>query len=258
MRRLVSRFARWRRATSFDRLRQSAKRGDGDAQFRLGLSYLLGDGVAAAPRLAVNWLELAAAQGHARAQHNLSLIYLSGAAANGPVAQWLNQAEASALGRANAALLFPNGLSVAVAHDRAFAYAQAAAEGGYAPAQANLGMLYLRGVGCVQDFAAAEHWCRSAAEQDDPGGALGLGIIREHGFVGPADPAEAASWYQIAVEAGNDAAATALGKLHLEGRGVAQNLVKAERLLAGPAARGNAFARQALNSLQTLRQKANA
>jgi TPR repeat protein len=119
-------------------------------------------------------------------------------------------------------------------------------------------MLYLRGIGCEQDFAAADQWCRRAADQADPGGALGLGIIREHGFVGAADPAEAARWYQLAVDAGNDAAATALGKLYLDGRGVAQNLVKAERLLVGPAARGSAFARQALTSLQSLRQKANA
>jgi hypothetical protein len=115
MRRMLSRLRLRSQGRPFDKLRRVAKRGDAEAQFRLGLMYLLGDGVLPAPRMAVNWLELAAAQGHAKALHNLSLIYLSGAAANGPAAHWLTQAEASQLGRANAALLFPDGLSVAVA-----------------------------------------------------------------------------------------------------------------------------------------------
>ena len=237
-----------------ERLRRAAERGDAHAQYNLGQAYLIGHVVAAAPRSAVNWLELAARQGHVEAQHSLSLIYRHGARAGGAAATWFAEAERSDAARINAELLYPDGLAIAAMPERAFALATAAALRGHAAAQANLGMLFLRGVGCAQDFSAAAVWFRRAAEQGDAGGALGLGLIYEHGFERAADAAEAARWYAIAAEAGNDAAATALGILHLNapmnGGGVTHDIAKAERLLHGPAARGNPFAQKALQSLR--------
>jgi TPR repeat protein len=254
---------RWRarfRPTPFERLRRAAECGEADAQYSLGQAYLQGGTaelreVANAPRSAVNWLELAARQGHVEAQHSLSLVYLHGARAGGGAATWFDEARRIEAARANAELLYPDGLAIEAMPERAFALAMEAAVRGHAAAQANLGMLFLRAVGCGQDFAAAESWFRRAADQNDPGGALGLGLIFEHGFGRAPDTTEAARWYAIAAEVGNDAAATALGILHLNGAindgGMARDLAKAERLLRGPAARGNPFAQKALQSLRS-------
>ena len=124
---------------------------------------------------------------------------------------------------------------------------------GHGAAQAHLGMLTLRGVGCAQDFSAAACWFGRAAAQGDSGGDLGLGLLLEHGLGRAADPVEAACHYARAAEAGNDAAATALGLMHLDGR-LGRDLVKAERLLVGPAARGNPFAERGLQKLRAERE----
>ncbi|MFN4282666.1 MAG: tetratricopeptide repeat protein [Alphaproteobacteria bacterium] len=229
-------------------LRRAAERGDVEARYALGEACLAGYGARDIARQAVNWLELAARDGHAQAQHRLSLIYLNGLGASPMIANWLAESR-DTRAQANAGLLFPDGAGIAPHPERAFLLAEAAAAQGHAAAQANLGMMLLRGVGCAQDYAAANLWFARAAAQGDPGGDLGLGLICEHGLGRAADPLEAASHYRRAAAAGNDAAATALGLLHVNGR-IAGDLRQAERLLAGPAARGNIFAQKGLQRLR--------
>lgn len=230
------------------RLRDAAANGDPEAQYRIGEAYLAGR----QPAAGEHWLRLAAEQGHARARHSLSLLYMSGARAQGDAASWLKEAQARAISAANAALLFPKGLDVAPDPEKGFALAEAAARQGLACAQAHLGLLYLRGIGCRQDFAKAQEWCRRAADQREAAGALGLGILHEHGFGMARDPKEAARWYALAADLGNDAAATALGLLHLDGLGVDRDIAKARRLLAGPASRGHGLAKRGLAELHAM------
>lgn len=232
-------------------LQRSAERGDAAAQFALAQAYLAAGGLGDTTRKAVNWLELAARAGHADAQYRLSLIYMNGLDI-WPAAAWLAET-ANEKARANVRLLFPEGARIAPQPERAFILAEAAAVQSHAAAQAHLGMLTLRGIGCTQDFAASACWFERAAAQGDSGGDLGLGLLFEHGLGRAADPVEAACHYKRAAEAGNDAAATALGLMHLDGR-IGRDLVKAERLLAGPAARGNPFAERGLQKLRTQHQ----
>jgi uncharacterized protein len=243
-------------ARSFDRISNAATlRQDAEAQFQLGLYYLSGRDALHYPSIGVKWLTKAAEQGHAMAQHNLSMIYLTGLKARGPAATWMAELQTLSTGEkpagavANSALLYPEGLDVAADAAQAFKWAKAAAAQNLGVAQANLGMMYLRGVGCVQDFKEAHVWLHKAAVTGDAGGALGLGILYEHGLGLDADCATAARWYQLAAEKGNDAAATALGVLYLDGRGVARDERAAEKLLNGAATRGNGFARNALRRL---------
>lgn len=230
------------------RIRDAATQGDVEAQYQLGEAYLAGWAVPRHPATGAHWLRLAAERGHARAQHSLSLLYMSGAKASGDTASWLRETEASG----NAILFYPDGLDVPADSKQALRHAQAAAEQGLACAQANLGMFYLRGIGCKQDFAKAQVWCRRASEQNDPVGALGLGFLNEHGFGTKRDPVEAARCYAIGAELGNDAAATALGLLHLDGIGVERDLTKAHKLMAGPASRGDVMAKRGMSELYTL------
>jgi hypothetical protein len=57
---------------------ESAENGDSDAQYKLGLLYLTGNGALQDFAEAAKWLRLAAEQGYALAQYELGLIYRSG------------------------------------------------------------------------------------------------------------------------------------------------------------------------------------
>lgn len=228
------------------RIRSAAMGGDAEAQYQLGESYLAGWCVQRQPQTGAKWLLLAANQGHVKAQHSLSLLYMTGATAGGEAAAWLAESKAVAPAAANFDLLYPEGLDVAPDLAKAVAFAQAAAEQGLGPAQSNLGMFYLRGMGCKADFAKAREWSLRAAAQKESVGGLALGVIYEHGFGVERDLYAAARWYGMATELGNDAAATGLGLLYLDGLGVDRDIAKARQLLAGPASRGNEMAKNGL------------
>ena len=59
-------------------LRKVAEQGDAQAQFRLGVCYAKGDGVAEDLREAVKWFRKAAEQGDAKGQFNLGNCYANG------------------------------------------------------------------------------------------------------------------------------------------------------------------------------------
>lgn len=59
---------------SFATLEQSAKQGDAQAQFQLGLLYFKGDEVQQDYKQAKDWFEKAAKQGHVAAQYNLDIL----------------------------------------------------------------------------------------------------------------------------------------------------------------------------------------
>lgn len=190
----------------------AAMRGDATSQYCLGEAYRLGEGAPHSPALAERWLRKAAEQGHAYAQHRLSVLYLHGAKSHAPAAVWVRQALAQG-GEGNVALLYPEGIDVAPDPQEAFAWAQAAAEQRLACAEASLGMFYLRGIGCGQDIVEAQRWFARAAAQGESGGALGLGILYEYGLGVTADPVEAARWYASAAERGNPAAEVGLARV---------------------------------------------
>ena len=58
--------------------RKAAERGDATAQYNLGRSYYIGDGVNKSITEAVKWCEKAAEQGNAGAQYFLGACYVLG------------------------------------------------------------------------------------------------------------------------------------------------------------------------------------
>jgi TPR repeat protein len=222
--------------------------GRAERAYRRGYRYLRGDGVPHDPVVALHWLNRAARRGHARAQHALSMAYLSGVTGRAPSAPWLAEAHNGAPAAvSNAGLLYPGGLDVKPDSALAFAWARASARRGLACAEANLGMLLTRGIGCQQDFAEAALWYRRAAAKGDAAGALGLGILHEAGLGVSKDIAEAMRWYRTAADGGNDVAATALGLLLVSGP--EPDPGEAQRRLSGPAARGFAPAQYGMGLL---------
>lgn len=82
---------------------ESAEKGDSDAQYKLGLLYLTGNGALQDFAEAAKWLKLAAEQGYALAQYELGLIYRTGQGlAVDPIQSymWLNLAAAAGIQQA--------------------------------------------------------------------------------------------------------------------------------------------------------------
>jgi hypothetical protein len=85
---------------------ESAENGNSDAQYKLGLLYLTGNGALQDFTEAAKWLKLAAEQGYALAQYELGLIYRVGhGVAVDPIQSyvWLNLAAAAGIQQAVAA-----------------------------------------------------------------------------------------------------------------------------------------------------------
>ena len=107
--------------------RPLAQAGDREAQYRLGVMYAEGKGVAPNDAEAALWFERAAEQGEAMAQYNLGASYVEGAGVRkdmATAAKWFRRA----------------------------------ADQGIPLAQLNLGLLYASGDGVPQDNVEALRW----------------------------------------------------------------------------------------------------
>lgn len=118
-------------------LDQRAEGRDAEAQFQLGMRYMIGDGVRLDESAALNWMRQAADQGHAAAQYQLGSYYTLEPHRDFP---------------------------------RAADLLTLSARQGYAPAQSSLAMLHLLGAGVPQDRIEAYAWLLLAAPQGDQEG----------------------------------------------------------------------------------------
>jgi hypothetical protein len=194
-------------------LERIARGGDAQAQFRLGMRYLQGDGFAADVNAAVRWLRAAAESGLVRAAFQLGTMYRDGhgVARDYKVAEsWFRNAAASGHTGAWRALA-------------ALASAQASGE--------------FTGV-------------RAEAFRGDPQAQFQLARWYQAGRepVGT-DPAEAVKWLRKAAEQDNAEAAYELGVAYLDGNGVERNATNARLWLERAAARGLLRARVALRDM---------
>jgi TPR repeat protein len=90
---------------------------------------------------------------------------------------------------------------------------RAAADKGYAPAQAVLGVHYAKGLGVTQNWTEAARWYRKAADAGHGGAAVNLGLCYQNGNGVPQDRVEAAKWYKTAADHGDPSAAGLLAAL---------------------------------------------
>lgn len=123
----------------------AARRGDREAQFRLGVMYCTGEGVPQNVMSGALWYRRAAEQGHAYAQYNIAVMVL-------------------------------HGQGIRPDPRAAFEWARKAAEQGVVQAQTMLGDLYAAGSGTAADPAAARRWHETAAGQGRPAAAAKLEI----------------------------------------------------------------------------------
>src|SRR5579872_5466809 len=101
----------------------------------------------------------------------------------------------------------PKDFGAAVTHFRA------AADRGYAPAEAILGLQYAKGLGVTQNWTEAARWYRKAADAGHAGAAVNLGLCYQIGNGVAQDRKEAAKWYQFAAAHGDPNAPNLLAQL---------------------------------------------
>jgi TPR repeat protein len=97
------------------------------------------------------------------------------------------------------AIMYQNGLGVAVNKEAAFRWMQKAAEMGHDLAQHGLGFMYMEGDCVEQNGELAVKWFTAAAEQGLQGSQTTLGMMYEQGKAGiEKDPVKAKEWYSKA------------------------------------------------------------
>jgi TPR repeat protein len=108
-------------------------------------------------------------------------------------------------------------------------------------AQFNVALMYEKGRGVRQDTAEAMRWYEKAAQNGYAPAAYNLAVLLEH--TGDAHAKEKARyWYEKAVEGGVKEAYNNLARLFFEGKGVPQDIKRAETLLKEGAQKGSAEA----------------
>ena len=218
-----------------DQLRQAAEQGDAEAQNKLGVMYLRGEGVPENNQEAAKWCRKAAEQGHAPAQNNLGFMYSTGEGVpqdDKEAAKWYRKAaeQGHAKAQSNLGGKYARGEGVPQDDKEAAKWYRKAAEQGHAPAQNKLGFMYSRGEGVPENNQEAVKWYRKAAEQGDAPGQLGLGLMYLSGEGVPKDYVKAYAWWDLAAAQGDKTAAKGRGQL--ESIMTAEQFAEAQKLAA--------------------------
>lgn len=149
-------------------LRPWAEKGFVEAQYRLGMLYENGHGVAANLEDAKKWYRAAGAQGHARARHRLEALEGKPAQdSGGTVAlKWYRDLaeQGDAAAQYNLGFMYETGFSVTKDPGKAARWYEPAAEKKHVLAQLRLGLMYLAGSGVKQSEIQAAKLLSAASE----------------------------------------------------------------------------------------------
>lgn len=242
-------------------LRPLAWLGHAPSQFVLGHifrggSTSTGDGIKQSLSQARHWYQHAADQGHEDAQWKLgqTLIDLGDYQA---AKTWLAKAASeNKLYQWDLARYYYDGTGLPQDKSQALHWFKQAAARGDADSHLKVAEMYLAGDGVVRDESAGVAWYRKIVEEGDPLSDMGchqamfhLGRLYETGRAVNQDLAEALSWYRRAFQYDNANASLHMGKMFLDGRGVAADALKAEKLLEHAALNGHLDAQMAIADL---------
>ncbi|MBM3833257.1 MAG: sel1 repeat family protein [Verrucomicrobia bacterium] len=157
---------------NFPATKETALKGDAEAQSQLALMYASGQGTAVDFIEAAKWFRTAAEQGHSMAQHNLGGLYFSGQ-------------------------------GVPQDYQEALKWYQKAAGQGFAPAQVFLGWMYSTGKGVQENYKEGVKWYQMAAAQGDKEAQYNLGLLYLNGENPMQDYIEAYKWINLSAAQGN-------------------------------------------------------
>jgi TPR repeat protein len=150
--------------TALQEWRPLAEQGNAQAQVKLGVMYVYGNGVPQDYTEAVNWVRLAAEQGNAEAQFYLGYMYTDGEGVIQDYAEavnWFRLAAEQGNAEARDDLI------------------RLASEQGNAPAQYALGSMSADGDGVIQDTFIAHMWFNISAANGHELGSAGRSLIEQ-------------------------------------------------------------------------------
>lgn len=201
--------------TTYKTYIKAAKKGDADAQYRIGSCYSKGDGIEKDEKKAVNWWRKAAEQGHAISQGLLGHAYDKGEGVQKDPSQavfWYRKAAEQGLPLAQTvlAMCYNTGKGVEKDEVQAVYWFRKAAQQGFLEAQYWMGLCYSNGWGVDKDEVQALNWYRKAADQGHAGAQGCVGYCYLEGIGVPKDNSQAVSWLQKSVKNGDSKANTYL------------------------------------------------
>ena len=197
-------------------------------QYKLGMMYYKGQGVAKDYKEAFTWFKKAAEQGYAPAQNNLGYCYEKGIGTSKDENQafyWFKKAaeQGDAAAQNWLGYCYRQGIGTSKDENQAFYWYKKAAEQGYPAAQNWLGYCYRQGIGTSKDENQAFYWFKKAAEQGYPAAQYNLGYCYMCGIGVLQDVNQAFYWCKKAADQGYPDAQKNLGDSYLFGVGVSKD-----------------------------------
>ena len=246
---------------------QGAEQGDAEAQYRLGMQYLRGEGRPKDESWAQIWLEKAAGQGHAAAQEALEALTGPRAQEGGrlsKLSQAAEQGDAEAQYGLGMTLLY--GAKADRDPDQGMRWLEKAAGQGHAAAIAELEKLMPRrgpeqaadpaattedGVRRYnrQQYGEARRIFLDRAKAGDARAMRYLGQMCLKGEGMTASVQEGVMWLRQAGDHGDNLSQYKLGRMYHHGEGVLKDEAEARRWYGLSAAQGNRYAHDALQEL---------
>ncbi len=149
----------------------SARKGDREAQYNLGLIYEQGLGVRRDLGKALFWYKKAAQQKHATAAYNYASMLHHGKGTSPDLRQaayWYERAanQGNVVAQASLGYLYSLRSTPLADAKKAFYWLERAAKLGYPEAQFNLALLYSTGRGTTLDYVSAYAWFAVSAAND--------------------------------------------------------------------------------------------
>ena len=219
-------------ADKFEEIRKAAEGNQADAQYDLGVMYLIrsgwlkGVGQTDDAKQAVEWIQKSANQGHMAAQFLLSEIHRNGwgVPRNNTLAiAWIEKAAEQ--GNAEAQHLLGEhyfmGVNGPQNNRLGFAWTSKAAEQRHAPAQSRLCLIHLHGmdgVGITPNPLLAFSWCNKAASQGFPLAQEYLSEMYTLGQGVAKDDRQALIWLRKGAEQGSILAQISLSEEYIDGK----------------------------------------
>jgi uncharacterized protein len=217
--------------------RSRAESGDAYAQAQMGAAYLYGGPVRRDTVEALSWLQKSAAGGSIEGQYLLGKHYAHNAKSDEDYlagARWSKKAADRGCDQSLLYLgvLSLGGTAVPKNAEEGFRLVFRAAEAGHSAAQLLVGLLLIDGEGTSKDPKAGFEWVRRAADAGNSGAAIVLATLYLEGTGTTKDPEKTRAILNAVYARADEQASTAawyLGWMHMEGKGIPVDNVRAFR-----------------------------
>jgi TPR repeat protein len=225
----------------------SEKRKSATDAFRIANAYISGTGVPRDDQKAREWYEKAAAQGHARAQYKLGVIFERGYGVRRDVLlarEWYEKAAAQGhrVAQYKLGMRHFDGEGGIPDYTLASEWFQKAAAQGHTAAKFMLGRLCALGCGLQQDDTQARRWFQKAAEEQHVLAQYYLALFYYFGRGGVRDHDQARKWFGKAAVQSHMLAQYYLGTMYYHALGGPRHYREARSMFLKAAAHGHAAA----------------